>query len=509
MKERIAFVFLIVLFLMQLPLWEEDAWSLSLKKMSSILPLVENHYYREIDHTELAFSSIRGLINTLDPHSYFLDPNNLATMREDYRGKYYGLGIIIQKHGDRLVVIAPLEGTPAYRLGIQPGDVISHIEGESTKPISSFQALQKLRGRNGTKITITIVREGLDEPMDLTITREEIPLNSVSYAFMLTDDVGYIYIRNFSESTGREFREKIKNLESQGMKKLVLDFRTNGGGTFFQSLEISDEFLPKGSRIVSIKGRKTYYNKDFFAEHDNQHEDIPLIVLINRGTASAPEIVSGAVKDNDRGLIIGESSWGKGLVQTVFPLSSNAAVALTTAKYYTPSGRSIQRDYTHIEDYRVGVETPEEEREVAYTAKGRKVLGQGGISPDYVIRYRLKPLTYILLLKGAFFSYAKKFVGGETPLSQKVLNEQPLDQSFRANGDVLEDFKVYIKGLRIEFEPKDFEEARHQIKREIDRQIFSLSWGIEEGERIFRLSDPVVKKAIETFPEAESLIAQN
>jgi len=421
-----------------------------------------------------------------------------------------------------LVVISPIEGTPASRLGIRSGDIISHIEGESTKPISSQDAVQKLRGLKGTQVTITIVREGLDKPFDLTITRDEIPLHSVPYAFMLQEDIGYIFIRNFAETTTREFREKMESLKDQGMKRLILDLRGNGGGTFAQSYEVADEFLPKGDLIVSIKGRRRYYRREFRAEKNNQYENIPLIILINRGTASAPEIVSGAVKDNDRGLIVGEDSWGKGLVQTVFRLAPNVAVALTTAKYFTPSGRSIQRDYAQVDDYWMGRSLPDEEREVRYTAAGRKVLGQGGIEPDYEMEFDYQDLTVELLFKGAFFTYATRFAEKKTPLSQTFVfpdevpsdasqpnGKQILDKTIRVDSPMLEDFKLYLKEKKIDFEPEGFTKAQQEIQRELEREIFSAFWGIEEGIRMFRRSDPVVIKAIEKFPEAVSLLKKS
>ncbi|MBN1222197.1 MAG: S41 family peptidase [Candidatus Aminicenantes bacterium] len=518
MTKRIILFF--IAFSLILPLaWEDDVWNQSLQKIESIVSLIEQNYYQEVDREELTHSTIRGMLQTLDPHSYFLNPKNLTTLREEYKGKYFGLGLMIQKQEDRLVVVTPLEGTPAYRLGIQAGDIISHIEGESTKPISSFDAMQKLRGPEGTDVAITIVREGLDEPLEFTITRAEIPLYSVPYAFILKEGIGYIYIRNFAETTTEEFREKMKILKAQGMDKLLLDLRWDGGGTFPQSIELSDEFLPKGALVVSIKGRKSYYNRKFYALHDDQYEEIPLIILINNATASAPEIVSGAVMDNDRGLIVGDDSFGKGLVQTLFPLASDAAIALTTAKYFTPSGRSIQRDYSEVDDYYFAREAPNEEsREVRYTVNGRKVLGQGGITPDYKVEFTYALLTVRLLSKGAFFEYAKKFTARKTPLSKKFIfpvengehaqesNLTALDKNFTAAPAVLDDFKSFIRGIDIPFDEAEFDEAKDQLKREIEREIFTFIWGIEEGTKVFRQSDPVVRRAIELFPEALALL---
>jgi len=522
MKKKVLLLFVLILVLLLIPARNEDIWSLYFEKITSIASIIEENYFEDIDQEKLAYASIKGMLQTLDPHSYFLGPDHFSRLREEHEGKYHGLGIIIQKQEDRLVVISPIEGAPAYRLGIQAGDVISHINGESTRPISSFEAMQRLRGLKGTKVNITIVREGLKTPLELTIVREEIPLHSVPYSFMLQDEIGYIFIRNFSGTTTKEFKEKMESLVNRGMKKLILDLRLNGGGTFIQSIEISDEFLPRGALIVSIKGRNREYNKEFRAIHNNQYEKIPLVILINRASASAPEIVSGAIKDNDRGLIVGENSFGKGLVQTVIPLSLNVAVALTTARYLTPSGRSIQRDYTHLEEYRLSRKVPEEKREVRYTSKGRKVLGQGGISPDYEVKFSYQTLTAALLFKGAFFSYARKFVNKDTPRSKKFIFPQErqtqirnsrrkeiIGRDFRVDSRVIEDFKHYLRANKIEYDSVKFEEAKEEIKRELEREIFSFVLGIEEGVKVYRKSDPVVLKAIEVFPEAATLIEED
>jgi len=518
-REALAFLLICGLLFLASQERSDEGWSTSLAKVEAVATIIQQRYYEPVETDKLLYASIRGVLDTLDPHSYFLDPDSLARMREEYTGKYYGLGIQIQKQEDRLVVISPIEGGPAYRLGILPGDVISHINGESTKPMSSFEAMQKLRGPKGTKVTITIVREGLDKPFDLTIVREEISLKSAPYAFMLKSGIGYIFIRNFAETTIDEFEEKMRELLSQGMTSLILDLRGNSGGTFFQSIELADEFLPSGSLIVSIKGRNRRYDREFRAQRDRQYEKIPLIILINQGSASASEIVAGAIMDNDRGLIVGEDSWGKGLVQTVFPLGPNIAVALTTAKYFTPSGRSIQRDYTHIEDYMLSKEAPEEQREVRYTSKGRRVLGQGGITPDYKITSSLKPLTAELLFRGQIFSYARKFAGRQTPLSQKYLfpgdkksqageNKKLIDKDFWPDEEMMAEFQQFLETNKIEFTAEALAEAREEIARELQREIFSLLWGMDEGIRVYRLRDPVVLKAIELMPEAAKMLEE-
>src|SRR5512143_3922614 len=464
MKKRLLPLILGALLL--LPAWsrDEDRWSAAESKARAIAGLLEQNYYRPLDEESLAVASIKGTLDTLDPHSYFLDPSSFSRMREDYTGKYYGVGLQIQKQGDNIVVIAPIEGGPSYRLGLQPGDVVSRIDGESTVPISSYDAMQKLRGEKGTKVTVTIVREGV-KPFDLTITREEIPLLSVPYAFMLNETVGYIYMRNFGEETPRELEDGLAKLTGQGMKSLILDLRLNTGGALAASIEISDLFLPKGSLIVSTKGRNPAFDREFRAYADGQYEKLPLVILIDQGTASASEIVSGAVMDHDRGLIVGEDSWGKGLVQQVFGLAPDMAVALTVAKYLTPSGRSIQRDYSQLDEYLIGKKAPEKSREVLYTEHGRKVLGQGGITPDYAVDMTIKPVTGRLRVSGAFFAYARKLVQHQTDLGRRMIFPQEpketgpaaagkiqIGASFVVNADVVADFQKYLAARQVKYD---------------------------------------------------------
>ena len=374
MKKKVLVLTVALLALVRLPARDEDLWASSLDKVRSITPSSRAAITRTWTPRSWPTPPIRGLLETLDPHSYFLEPENFSRMREDYVGKYYGLGIQIQKQEDRLVVIAPIEGTPAWRLGVQPGDVISEIDGESTKPISSFDAMQKLRGEKGTKVNDHHRPRGiLDKPIELTIIREEIPLYSVPYAFMLDADMGYIFIRTFAETTDRGTRGEAREAHRPGDEEP----HPRPPGQHGRPPRLVDRGLGRiparrAPRSSPSAAGTAAYNKDFWALRDDQYEKLPLVVLIDQGTASASEIVSGAVMDNDRGLVVGHDSWGKGLVQTVFPLSTNMAVAITTAKYLTPSGRSIQRDYSHIEDYLMGKQAPTENREIKYTSRGAR-----------------------------------------------------------------------------------------------------------------------------------------
>lgn len=520
MRKKLVIPVLLLVFIILLPAKDEDVWRNSIDKISSMVSFIEDYYFQPVDYDELTYSSISGLLQMLDPHSHFLETSNLDRVKEEYKGKFYGLGIQIQKYEDRLVVVSTIEGTPAQRLGIQAGDVITRINGESTRFITSTEAVEKLRGPKGTEVKITIIREGLDKPLEMTVVRGEVPLYSVPYAFILGGDTGYIFVRNFAETTTRELKEKLKDLSKIGMKKLILDFRYNTGGPLLQAIEISDEFLTKGTLIVSTDGRRKIYTKEYKAQYDNQYEDLPLVVLINRQTASASEIVAGAVQDNDRGIIVGETSWGKGLVQTIFPLSANAALALTTGRYLTPSGRTIQRDYTFFEDYLFNRnDVPEEEREVRYTQAGRKVLGQGGITPDFEVMDTITQFTANLRFKGAFFSYGKKFAEKKTPLSKKYIFPQRGESApdipqgkrlfgynFIIDSEVIEDFKNYLKESKIGFEQDVLVKVEYEVKRELRREIFSSVLGIDAGRKADSEVDPLVLKAIEVMPQASTLL---
>ena len=520
MKKKILLGIVLIAGLAGLGARDEEIWGRSLEKISTIVGLIDQNYYQAVDPERMMEESVKGMLLTLDPHSYFLDVDNFSRMFEEQKGKYYGLGIQIQKQEDRLVVVSPIEGTPAWRLGIQSGDIITHINGESTKPITSQDAVDKLRGPKGTKVDITIAREGLEKPLDLTITREEIPLYSVPYAFMLQEGIGYIYIRNFAENTADEFEQKMEILTGLGMKSLVLDLRSNPGGALLPAVDISDEFLPKGDLIVSVKGRNRRYDQSLYAKNNDQYEKLAVVVLINQGSASASEIVAGAIMDHDRGLIVGEDSWGKGLVQTMFPLGPRMAMALTVAKYYTPSGRSIQRDYSRFDQYLLDEKvTPENQREVKFTSKGRKVLGQGGISPDYEVKFIPQLYTFELRSQGAFFSYARKFYSHQTPLSKNYVFPQEsqgqpaaavgkivVEKAFEADPAVVQDFESYLQSSKLKYDPKRFKEAESEIKREIEREMASAIWGIEDGWKAFQESDPVVLMAIQVMPEAAKFL---
>src|SRR6266513_657815 len=323
--------------------------SQSLRQFAEVYDVVERNYAEPVNPDKAIYNgAIPGMLHVLDPHSNFFDPKQYALLREDQRGKYYGVGMTVGPRNNKVIVIAPFVGTPAYRAGIRPGDIIVAVDGKPTDNMSTGDVADLLKGPKGTTVHITILREGSDKPLEFAVVRDEIPRYSVDLHFMIRPGIGYMHVSGFNETTEHEVAAALD--EMGDVKGLVLDLRQNPGGLLSEGVGVADKFLRKGQVIVSHRGRSSP-EKVYRAAHGNAGKDYPLVVLVNRGTASAAEIVSGAIQDHDRGLIAGETTFGKGLVQTVYPLSENTGLALTTAKYYTPSGRLIQRDYSNVSLY--------------------------------------------------------------------------------------------------------------------------------------------------------------
>ncbi len=495
---------------------DDEIWQSGLNKIEDMMDLVQRVYYKPVSEKDLAEEAVKGMLLTLDPHSYLLEPDGFFRMAEEQKGKYFGVGMQIQKHANRLVVISPMEGTPAWRWGGQPGDIISFINGEDTVPMSAQESMNKLRGPKGTKVDVTFTREGLAKPIQHTIERAEIPLYSVPYAFLLPGDVGYVLDRYFAESTAEELEAKLDWLAAKRRQGLILDLRGNAGGSLGQAIEVSELFIPRGEMIVSMKGRNRAFDRSFSAMRADAFEKLPLVVMIDQGSASASEIVAGAVMDNDRGLIVGSDSWGKGLVQQMFPLGPDMAVAITIAKYYTPSGRSIQRDYTRLDDYLLDKVAADKPREVKTTRKGRQVLGQGAITPDVTVPFNVTGTIFELRGRGAFFNYVRKLSLHQTPLGKTLAfpSDPPAEtagrtkvvQPFLADNRLMEDFRAYLKAGGIKADPKLFKESEPDLKRELEREIAAALWGQEDGWKAFERTDPQIQQALKSMPEAAKFI---
>jgi carboxyl-terminal processing protease len=481
----------------------------SLKAFTDVYARVEQNYAEPIsgDKADAAIydGAIPGMLRVLDPHSNFFDPKAYAKMREEQRGRYFGVGMTIQQQDGKVYVVYPFEGSPAFRAGIHPGDVIYAVDGklvsvDTKNPeglTSSDEVAKALKGPEGTHVQATMMREGQPKPLVFDLTRSEIPHPSVDLAYEIRPGIGYIHLTNFQEDTAEDVRKTINGLGD--LKGLIFDLRGNPGGLLSQAVDVSDHLLSKGQVIVSQRGR----GKDdvvYTATHGNGGKTFPIVVLVNRGTASAAEIVSGALQDHDRALIAGEITFGKGLVQTVFNLSDNTGLALTTYHYYTPSGRLIQRNYTGVslyDYYNNGGTAPSDtaNREVKFTDSGRTVYGGGGISPDVKIESpKNNHFQELLLYKDVFFHFAPVYVANHT-----------VDKNFQVNESVLAEFKKYLTDQKITWTEAELNGVMDWLKIGIKDKIITIQFGELQGMRTHADWDPEIQKALTLLPAAQAL----
>ncbi len=469
----------------------------SLHQFTDVYSVVEQNYAEPVDSDKAIYNgAIPGMLHVLDPHSNFFDPKSYALLREDQRGKYYGVGMTVGPRNNKVIVIAPFVGTPAYRAGIRPGDIIIAVDGKPTDNMTTSDVADLLKGPKGTTVHITILREGADKPLEFAVVRDEIPRYSVDLHFMIKPGIGYMHISGFNETTEKEVEDALDQMGD--LKGLILDLRQNPGGLLNEGVGVADKFLRKGQLIVSHHGRSSP-EKRYVATHGNGGKEYPLVVLVNRGTASAAEIVSGAIQDHDRGLIAGETTFGKGLVQTVFPLAENTGLALTTAKYYTPSGRLIQRDYTNVSlyDYYFDRDTDANNanREVKLTDSGRTVYGGGGITPDVPIaQVKSNHFQDAMLQHYAFFNFAKHYVVTHHPT-----------KSFEVDDTTMQEFHKFLEEEKVPFTEADLVQNNDWIRSSIKSEIFVDAFGEEEGLKVRAENDPEIIKGLELLPQAKQL----
>jgi carboxyl-terminal processing protease len=493
---------LIVIAVVSFYVWAEDrreqdreALFGDLERFSEVVEKIMNYYVDEIDSEELIDAAIKGMLEKLDPHSIYLSKHQLENLMIETKGEFGGLGIQLSIRDKFPTVIAPIEETPAYRLGIQGGDRIVEIETASTKGWSSEETVSKLRGRPGTQVNITISREGLEDSLYFAITREIIKVPSITY-WDTIEDVGYVRVSRFAERTADELDEIVSDMEKEGVKGLVLDLRSNPGGLLSAARDVSELFLERGELIVYTESRIPSHNVKYKSSARNIHHGYPIVVLVNGASASASEIVAGALQDWDRGLIIGSPTFGKGSVQTVFKIGGGAsALKLTTQKYFTPSGRSIHKDEIE-EGEEARIETEEAGIEEYRTSGGRIVYGGGGITPDWIIEpSRFTELQQQLEVKGVFFSFAVHFTA-----------YHDVDESFEVDQAVLDDFREYLGTKKIEVAEDEWtDENIDYVKIGIKREVFRKLFGTR-GAYIATLPvDETLNKVLDMFHKNLSL----
>jgi len=467
-----------------------------LKTYTQVLSLAEENYAESVNSESAIYRSILGMLQRLDPHSNFFDSKTYRQFREDQGGDFFGLGISIATIEGKPTVVATLPGTPAYRAGIRYGDVVQEIDGKPCQGMTQDQVVQKFRGPIGSLIHLTIEREGVQDLLRLSITRGVIPQYSIPFAFLVRPSAAYLRIESFTETTEKELAEALAKL-SPAMQGLVLDLRGNPGGSLQAAIGVSDKFLHMGQEVLVTKGRMAAANNRYVVPRGASESSYPMVVLINNMSASAAEIVAGAIQDHDRGLILGDTSFGKGLVQTVFDLSQGAGIALTTAKWYTPSGRLIQRDYIRNSyyDYFSNRGRQTKVSEICHTDSGREVFGGGGISPDFrFLDSPPSPFQIQLSNSGYFLTFIRRY---------RVHHPEVFE--LQVDDNLLGEFKEFLHSRKFLLEDSGFLNNIEFIRRQLRYEYALSEAGYEEAQKILLEGDAQVLKALELLPEARAL----
>jgi carboxyl-terminal processing protease len=483
----------------------------NIERFIQVLTKVRDNYVEPVSSDKLMDAAIRGMLRTLDPYSQYLDKDEAERLETTTHGAFGGIGISIGMRDHWVTVIAPIEGTPAWKAGILGGDRITKIDGVATDGLSLDDAMKKMRGDRGTKVTLTILREGRDKPIDFEIVRDIIQIKSVPYAGMLNNGVGYVRLSNFSERSRQEMDAAFDKLEKMHPHGVIIDLRFNPGGLLSQAVEVAEEFTPRGKKVVYTRGRDASQNRDFFSTADQTHSGYPIVILVNQWTASASEIVSGALQDLDLGLVVGKTTFGKGLVQTVIPLTRSVKgpkLKLTTAKYYTPSGRCIQKD-EQLKDGALAEEDDTDEpdkpeaaaeskkpRPEYRTEMGRVVYGGGGITPDVeLVEVKLPRVMEDLEAKQVFFKYAVKYA---------AKHKDP-PAGYALTSGIREDFMQLLRDEKVEVNADSLADAKRWVDNGIRRELGRRYGGEEEAYRIALEDDEQVKSAAALFDKAPTL----
>ena len=478
----------------------------SVKSFTRVLAVVQRNYADPVDLDKAIYDgAIPGMLHVLDPHSNFFDPQQYALFREEQEGRYYGVGMVVAQRENQTMVQAPFMNSPAFKAGIRPGDIIQKVDGKNCEGLTTTQVADLLKGAKGTTVHISLGREGWDKPIEVTVVRDEIPRPGVEYYEMVKPGIGYVHVTTFNETTDSDLSDALKHLDVSKLDGLIIDLRNNGGGLLNQAVGMADLFLEKNEIVVSHHGRSSPERR-YYAVRGNQGIEVPLVVLVNGQSASASEIVSGAVQDHDRGLIVGDISFGKGLVQTQFPLSEDTALLLTTARYYTPSGRLIQRDYKNVTlyDYHYNPQPPSKP-EVKLTDSGRQVYGGGGITPD-VMSAVPKPNEFQeeLLRRNAFYPLTQ----GVGDFVRFYLGSKPaVTKDYAVDDAAIAQLRKYLDQQHIKYTEQDLQTNLPWLKWQIKREVFTTIYGLTDGYRVALESDPQLEKAVESIPQAKALYA--
>ena len=480
-----------------------------LKTVAQLVRYIYDFYVEDVDMDKVLNGALEGMLETLDPHSSFINVEDRESIDEVFRGDFEGIGIEFAIIDGYITVISPIPDTPSDRAGISSGDKITKIDGESAYKISQKDVVKKLRGPKGTKVVVTIARPGMNDSFETTLVRDKIPIRSIASSFIINDNIGYIKVTRFASTTFDEFTEAIDKLEDGGMEKLLIDLRNNGGGLLDQAIKISDLFISSNDTIVFTSGRIKGANSVYRAKQRWSDIDIPLVVLINNGSASASEIVSGAFQDLDRAIIVGERSFGKGLVQRQYELQDGSAARITIVRYYTPSGRLIQRDYdVGLDEYYLNadvVDTTADNQKKYYTKNGRVVYGGGGITPDVIepndVIYEESTRKIYFHEDRLLFKYANYIkVNNMIPSSyNSLMNIYQINQR---------EFLSWLDQKNIEYDEKQITKTDDWgfISKRIKAELANAIWGKDYYYKALIESDQQVIRAIAQFDAASELL---
>ena len=496
----------------------QDELSQQYRVFTQALTVIDREYIEKLPSDRLVYGAIDGMLKTLDPHSSFFDPKEYARMRERQEGRYYGLGITIQAIDGDITVMSIFEGSPAYKRGLRRGDIIARVEGQDAKGWTSDDAVKKLKGPKGTKVNISLRRRGYEGLIDMDVVRDEVNIVTVRGAFMIDKETAYVKLAEFSETSDNELGAALEQLSAKGMKRLVFDLRDNPGGLLDQAIRVSNRFLPQGDLIVSQRGRIPNSDQDYRATDPSDYTHLPIVTLVNRNSASASEIVSGALQDHDRALVVGETTFGKALVQSVYRISENAGVAVTTGRYYTPSGRMIQRpwDGTFDEYLTYTLRDQKQDRarssaDLKYTDAGRKVYGGGGIEPDKFLAGPVEgfnPTRFgrLLYARQAFASFADQFTAeGDTRMQVANKAKKPIAKGFVVTDAMLADFRAMLGTQKVHVDDVAFKQDDPFIRAMIHFDIDVALFGMDEARSNLIAKDPQTQFALAQFGEAEKL----